>query len=101
MLTFKSSEPEKCGVVELNEENIVVQFYEKVKNPPSNIANGAVFAFESEFIEKVNNIKPKPKDFSKDVIPYFLGKIQTCYDSSKFLDIGTPKNLKLANKFFK
>ena len=97
MLTFKSSEPENCGVVEINDNSIVVGFHEKVKNPPTNIANGAIFVFESEFINKLNYLIPKPFDFSKDVIPQFLGKIQSCYTSAVFIDIGTPKNLELAN----
>ena len=33
MLTFKTSEPENCGVVEVDKLNIVRGFYEKVKNP--------------------------------------------------------------------
>lgn len=97
MLIFKSSEPEKCGVVELDSHKIVTGFYEKVNNPPSNLASGAIFVFDYNFFKILNLLKPRPKDFSKDVIPNLLGKIQSCYTSSIFIDIGTPKNLEKAN----
>lgn len=97
MLTFKSSQPEDCGIVEVDNNAIVIGFYEKVKNPPTKIANGAIFVFENQFINKLTDLSPTPLDFSKDVIPKFIGKVQTCYTSSEFIDIGTPKNLELAN----
>ena len=97
MLIFKSFEPEKCGVVELDSNNIVTCFHEKVINPPSDLASGAIFVFDYKFFNFLNLLKPRPKDFSKDVIPNLLGKIQSCYTSSVFIDIGTPENLKKAN----
>jgi|SaaInlStandDraft_4_1057021.scaffolds.fasta_scaffold07537_3 mannose-1-phosphate guanylyltransferase len=32
---FKSDNPRSCGIVELDKDNIVKKFYEKVENPPS------------------------------------------------------------------
>ena len=44
MMTFHADR-RRCGIVELDDEGIVVNFHEKVSNPPSNIANGAVFVW--------------------------------------------------------
>ena len=42
-MTFRSETPETCGIVELDAEGVVVGFHEKVANPPSNLANGAIY----------------------------------------------------------
>ena len=43
MVTFKSDNPKECGIVEVDKDNVLINYYEKVKNPPSNLAN-AIFA---------------------------------------------------------
>ena len=53
MVTFTSEEPEKCGVVEVDEHNIVRGFHEKVDNPPGNQANAAIYAFDNRLFEKI------------------------------------------------
>ena len=50
MLTFNTENPQNAGVVIKDEFNILKNFYEKVKNPPSNIANAAIYLFDYEFI---------------------------------------------------
>ena len=97
MLTFKSNDPRSCGIVELNEKGIVKNFHEKVPNPPTNIANGAIYLFNYELIEWINNKVPNAKDFSCDIIPLLINKINTWNVDTNFLDIGTPRNLELAN----
>ncbi|KXK00107.1 MAG: Glucose-1-phosphate thymidylyltransferase [Parcubacteria bacterium OLB19] len=39
MLSHRSSEPEKFGVLELNDDNTLKAIYEKPKNPPSDLIN--------------------------------------------------------------
>ena len=34
MLVFETKEPKNCGIVSINKDNVVDNFYEKVKNPP-------------------------------------------------------------------
>ena len=97
MLTFKSKDPRSCGIVELNEKGIVKSFHEKVANPPTNIANGAIYLFNYELIEWITSNLPNAKDFSCDIIPLLINKINTWNVDTDFLDIGTPQNLELAN----
>ena len=96
MLTFDSDNPEKCGIVEVDERGVVIGFHEKVKNPPGNRANGAVYAFDSDFIKKLNSSKTPPSDFSTEVLPKLVGRIATHHTTTNFIDIGTPDSLRRA-----
>lgn len=96
MLTFKTDTPSSCGIVELGDHLIAKGFYEKVKNPPGNIANGALYAFEPPLLDHLNRMPSPPSDFSIEVIPSLLGRIQIWHTSQAFLDIGTPEALATA-----
>ena len=98
MITFVTENPKSCGIVETNNEGIVTDFFEKVENPPSNIANGAIYIFDSSLIKYIEKNMPNAKDFSVDVIPYLIGRIFTCHVEEPFIDIGTPETLRKANK---
>lgn len=102
MLTFNSNEPKNCGVVEVNKSGIMIDFHEKVDHPPTNIANGAIYIFENQFLNFVKEtlIKFNLHDFSIDIIPRLKGRIQTYKVDEHFIDIGTPERLALARKIF-
>ena len=36
MMTFRTDDPSSCGIVELDDSGVVVEFHEKVENPPGN-----------------------------------------------------------------
>ena len=98
MLTFKTKKPSSCGIVLVDSRGIVKEFHEKVKNPPSNLANGAVYVVDEQFLNWLCSIRNNPFDFSKDVLPFLTGKIQTWHTDKFFIDIGTPDSLKIAQK---
>ncbi len=100
MLTFETDNPKTCGVVKIDKNNVVQEFYEKVNNPPSKLANGAIYAFGQDFISYLRDMDNKVFDISKDIIPSINGRIFTYKTSANFLDIGTPINLKKAQKLF-
>ncbi|MGK7925265.1 MAG: nucleotidyltransferase family protein, partial [Spirulina sp.] len=52
MMTFRSETPSSCGIVELDDRNIVIGFHEKVQFPPGNLANGAVFLLSPQLLER-------------------------------------------------
>ena len=101
MLTFETNSPQTCGIVEKDKNLIVRDFFEKVENPPSNIANSAVYIFESNLLLELPYKSSNLFDFSKEVIPLFLGKIFSYHTKKDFIDIGTPKNLAKARRIFK
>ena len=97
MLVFETKTPSTCGIVETDKKGIVQNFHEKAKNPPGNLANGAIYAFDNEFLNWMKNFK-NVNDFSVQIIPALLGKIFTYKTDSLFIDIGTISNLNLAQK---
>ena len=101
MLTFKTNKPSSCGIVVTDKNMVLRQFYEKSNNPPTNIANCAIYIFQDDFINLLLKDFPYVKDFSTEVIPNYLGKIMTFYTDKEFIDIGSPESLKLARQTFK
>lgn len=95
MMTFNSANPSECGIVELNEEGVVLDFHEKVENPPGNLANAAVYLIEPELTEWVIK-NPDVSDFSTEVLPNFYGKIATWHNKDVLRDIGTIEMLREA-----
>ena len=95
MMTFTCPDPPECGIVELNSDGIVIEFHEKVQNPPGKLANAAVYLIEPEVIEWIVN-NPKVTDFSTEVIPQFVGKIATWENEKIHRDIGTVEMLREA-----
>ena len=77
------------------------EYFEKVSNPPSKIANGAIFAFDEKFLEIFSSMSPSYTDFCGEIIPELKGKIQTYFTNCLFIDIGTPNSLKLAQNLSK
>jgi len=98
MMTFRSNSPEECGIVELNCTNVVVGFYEKIKNPPSNLANAAVYIFEPEAMREIIENYSTAKDLSLDVINKFIGRIYGIEINDFFMDVGSIESLQKARK---
>ena len=99
MITFETKNPNECGIVEVDNDNIMINYHEKVENPPSSIANGAIFAFGDKFIEYFLSLPASYNNFCADVVPLLKGKVQTYFTNCFFIDIGTPNSLKLAKEF--
>jgi len=97
MMIFKTLDPKSCGIVELDNNNVVQKFHEKVNNPPSNLANAAIYIFDSEIFGILENYKKMFIDISIDVLPKLLGKIYTYKNNNINIDIGTINNLQIAN----
>lgn len=93
MMTFNAIDPKACGIVEIDDHGIVKEFHEKVKNPPGNIANGAVYILAPSVIDFLASLGKEVIDFSMDVIPHYMGRINTFHNQTYHRDIGTVKSL--------
>jgi mannose-1-phosphate guanylyltransferase len=100
MMTFTTDAPENCGIVELSHDGIVQNFYEKSKLNHGKIANGAVYIVSSSVLNFIESLKKEEVDFSTEVIPAFLGKMNTFHNNIYHRDIGNPSSLKLARLEF-
>lgn len=96
MMLFETDNPQSCGIVELDEKGIVQKFYEKVKKPPSSLANGAVYICEPTIFTFLETLDKKEIDFSNDVLPKYLHKINTFFNNIYHRDIGTVESYALA-----
>ncbi len=94
MMTFRTDTPSSCGIVELDDNNIVIGFHEKVKLPPGNLANGAIYILSSELLKIVKEKYATATDFSTEILHHFLGKIYTYETNEVFEDIGTHEKYK-------
>jgi mannose-1-phosphate guanylyltransferase len=97
MMTFTTETPTSCGIVDLSHDGVLIGYYEKVKTPPGNLANAAVFLLEQSCLGWLDQ-KPDATDFCKDIVPLGLHKIQSFQNTVYHRDIGTPESLQQANR---
>lgn len=100
MLAFRTDDPSSCGILELDGAQIVQAFHEKVKNPPGNLANAAVYIFEPDVIDYMARLNKDVIDLSTEVIPHFLGRIFAVENDGYHRDIGNVESLRRAHAEF-
>lgn len=93
MLTFNTESPENCGIAVCDENDLLVNFYEKSNLYYGNRANGAIYVLDPSVIDFINDNKGIT-DFSTQVIPAYINKIKCWHYSGFHLDIGNFENLK-------
>jgi mannose-1-phosphate guanylyltransferase len=100
MMSFTTDCPRSCGILELDEAGVVRAFHEKEANPPGNLANAAVYVVEPEVADFVAGLGREVVDFSTEVIPHFLGRIQSWRNVACHRDIGSVGSLLAAQAEF-
>ena len=100
MMTFETDAPQSCGIVELDELGVVQAFHEKVKHPPSNLANGAVYLISPAGLSRIQSLG-QVFEFSTQVIPAFMGKIYCWQNTVYHRDIGNPQAYAAAQSEFR
>ena len=101
LLSFETDTPSSCGIIKTNKKNIITEFYEKVSNPPGNLANGAVYLFQEGFVSELEKNKNNIKEITTDVFPHYLGKIFNVTTNLYHRDIGTLESFSQCLKDFK
>lgn len=99
MMLFRTDQPQQCGIVEVDEHGVLTKMHEKVKNPPSDLANGAVYILSNVLVQSIKHAGVK--DFSNEVIPAYYGRINCWINTHYHRDIGTPESLSKANQEYK
>jgi len=97
MMTFLTDTPSTCGIVEIDDRNVVLKFHEKVANPPGNLANGAIYLLSAKLLEMMGKEFQGVIDFSTEVLHHLVGRIYTYETTEVFLDVGTPETYLQAN----
>ena len=92
MKAFRARDPSACGVVEIDDEGVVVNFHEKVKTPPGDLANAAIYIFSTGFFKEIKHNFQNATELTTEVFPYFKDRIFTYEISAPLIDIGTLEN---------
>jgi mannose-1-phosphate guanylyltransferase len=95
MMTFDTDNPQSCGIVELKND-VVVNFHEKSPEFHGTRANAAVYIVEPSVIHFLDSLNKNIIDFSTEVLPHYLGRMQAFHNADYHRDIGTPESLRLA-----
>lgn len=98
VMAFRTPTPSTCGILELDDQGVVVGFHEKVANPPGDLASGAIYLLSSDFLAIAQQELMTINDFSTEVMPKFTGRIFSHPTTSVFIDIGTLKSYNKALK---
>ncbi|MBB3212994.1 mannose-1-phosphate guanylyltransferase [Herbaspirillum sp. Sphag1AN] len=97
MMTFRTDNPSSCGIVTLDENNVVIAFEEKQEKPSGNLANGAIYILSAELLEHLKHVNSGITDFSTQILPTLLNRIYAHETSAPLIDIGTPETYARAN----
>lgn len=100
LLAFRTSTPQTCGILELDVGSRVIGFHEKVKDPPGNLASGAVYVFAPEVVERIAARGHRMVDLATEVIPGLVHRMLAVEHHGFFMDIGTPEALDYAQRHF-
>ena len=98
MALFETDTPESCGIVELDLDNRVISMHEKVKDPPGNLANAAIYIMEPQILDQIEIMEGPKIDISTEIIPTLLGDLYTYNILGYHRDIGTPAALSQAHQ---
>lgn len=89
---FRASEPERCGIAEVNAAGVVTDFVEKPKQPKSNLAAAGVYIADTRIFEYFPEATPKVLDLGFDILPRLIGQMQAYVIEELLLDVGTPES---------
>ena len=100
MAAFETDSPSTCGIIEMNEKNVLTSFVEKPEKSTLKRANSASFIFQPDiFIElqAIAEMKNSALDISLDLIPRLIGKMNVYEFSEYHRDIGNLASLEKAH----
>jgi|ERR1043166_3541107 mannose-1-phosphate guanylyltransferase len=89
-------DPTRCGVVTMDENDVIQKFVEKPKHPESSWAFSGVMIAGQEIFDFVPG--RRPADIGFDVLPQMAGRMTGYRISEYLIDIGTPENYQAAQR---
>lgn len=104
VLPVDMKEASRFGIMNTNEDNLIVEFEEKPEHPKSNLASMGIYIFDWKLLRKKLTEDDKnlesSHDFGKDIIPTLLGEHKRLYAyefNGYWKDVGTIDSLWEAN----
>lgn len=98
LIAYRTPEPTRCGIVELDDDGRVLSFEEKPTNPKSNFANSGIHVAGSE----LRDFLPAavPADLGYHVLPRLAGRMYGYVTDEYIQDIGSPEAYARAQELF-
>lgn len=100
---FETDEPQRCGIVDLDHDGVVIDFVEKPENPRTNLAAGGIYVADPGFLKEVldwNWNFTEPYDLGYHVLPRLIGRMMAYRLQGLLLDIGTPESYQYAQEIY-
>lgn len=99
MMTFQCDDPSNCGILNVDENDVMNSFIEKPKNMAQGIANGAVYIIEKKFLKSCLD-DLSINDISTQILPSLIGQCYTYNNSTYHKDIGSLAAYQMAQSEF-
>lgn len=93
---YQVPDPNRCGIVTMDENAVIQNFVEKPAHPTSNWAFSGVIVAGQTLFESIPN--RRPADIGFDVLPKMAGKMAAYAISEYLIDIGTLENYQTAQR---
>lgn len=101
MGTFKTFQHKKVGIVKTDSEKRLIALYEKNRIRKGFMANAAIYLFRPGVKSVIHELPENSSDLTNDLLPSLLKKILVYPLKGRFIDIGTPRDLKRAKRIGK
>jgi mannose-1-phosphate guanylyltransferase len=93
---YEVPDPERCGIMEADENGRIRRFVEKPKIPVGRLAFSGIMIANRSLLDAIP--AKVPADLGFDVLPSLAGKMFAYRISEYLLDIGTMENYRLAQE---
>jgi NDP-sugar pyrophosphorylase family protein len=96
LLAFPVADPERYGVVSVDDDGMMTDFFEKTSDPPSSIASAATVVLDEVALAYARSLPDEMNDLSRDFLPRLRGRLSVVVHTGSIIDIGTPEGLERA-----
>lgn len=88
LMTYDTTVPRECGIVEQDADGRVTGFHEKVADPPGRRASAALFAIDAALARELPAAQ-EAIDFSRDLLPRWIGRMHAWHHAGFHRDVGS------------
>jgi len=93
---YEVPDPRRCGIVGLDDNDVLVSFVEKPANPTSNLAFAGIMIATQQLLDIIP--EKLGADIAFDVLPRLTGRTRAYHINEYLLDIGTKQNYEQAQQ---
>jgi len=93
---YEVPDPKRCGIVELDREDVIRRFIEKPSDPIGKLAFSGLLLGTPELLDAIP--PGSPVDLGSGVLPRLTGRMVGYRIQDYLLDVGTKENYSLAQK---